>query len=229
MSRGGRGGFRGGGRGGGPGGPNAPPPGITYADIQALVPKEGSPLYPPLDSMPILAHITDAERETCHRQVGFAERLRHSPYYIMSDNKDDDLERYSDRFKPTARTQPILRQDILNKDFFPAALWEAHFNPKPTKRSAFGLAAAQNRKKKAKIDWSKIEAQVGENGGEGDDEGSQPGGDDEEGLDEADYDQEDEDFNDNDYENNYFNGGEDENDDDLGDGAVGGDGGGDGE
>ncbi|KAG8853643.1 hypothetical protein FRB96_008060 [Tulasnella sp. 330] len=226
MSRGGRGGgFRGGGRGGGPGGPNAPPPGITYADIQALVPKEGSPLYPPLDSMPILAHITDAERETCHRQVGFAERLRHSPYYIMSDKKEDELERYSDRFKPTARTQPILRQDILNKDFFPASLWEAHFNPKTPKRSAAGLTAAQKRKKKAKIDWSNLEAQEG--GADGDEEASQAGGDDEEGLDEVDYDQEDEDFNDNDYENNYFDGGEDENDDDLGDGAVGRDGGGD--
>lgn len=89
------------------------------------------------------------------------------------------------------------------------------------------LTAAQKRKKKAKIDWSNLEAQDG--GADGEEEGSQAGGNDEEGLDEVDYDQEDEDFNDNDYENNYFDGGEDENDDDLGDGAVGRDGGGDGE
>lgn len=39
--------------------------------------------------MPVLARITDAERETCRRQIGFAERLRYSPYYVVSERKED--------------------------------------------------------------------------------------------------------------------------------------------
>lgn len=41
-----------------------------------------------------------------------------------------ELERYSDRFKPAAKTRPLLSQEILNKEFFPPALWEAYFNQK---------------------------------------------------------------------------------------------------
>lgn len=141
----------------------------------------------------------------------------------------------------------MLSQDVLNKDFFPSSLWEAHFNPK-TKRpldgaigkltpplafplsfqaqTLFRTAGTTRRKKKAKVDWSTLEAQ-GDHASENGEEGSQAPDDEE--VQEEDYDQEDDEFGNNDYEGNYFNDGDDDNDEDLGDGGVGRDGGGDGE
>lgn len=105
--------------------------------------------------MPVLSKIKGKEREISREQVALALRLRNSAYYEMEDKKADgkayilrptlwglssplvELERYSDRFKPAAKTRPLLSQEILNKEFFPPALWEAYFNQK--KKAATGL------------------------------------------------------------------------------------------
>jgi len=198
------------------------PIGVTFADLEAMS-KEATPLYPPLDPMPVLSALSDTEREMCRLQVAVATRLRTSAYYTVEERKADELERYSDRFKPTARTRPTLQQDYLNKEFFPATLWEAHFNPR--KRVAALAGPSRPKKKKLKVDWSALGVEgAGDGTGENNDEEEEGEGGvgDEEGAIEEDYDEENED---NDYELNYFDNGEEDNDD-LGDGGGDGEGGG---
>ncbi|KAG8912615.1 hypothetical protein FRC01_004993, partial [Tulasnella sp. 417] len=103
--------------------------------------------------MPILTHVTDREREICRLDVGIAARLRNSSYYLTEAKKADEIERYSDRFRPTARTRPVLRPTDLNKDFFPQSIWDAYFNPR--KRPS-GAALPKSKKRRTKVDWSSL-------------------------------------------------------------------------
>lgn len=109
MSRGGRGGF--GGRGRGRGGSSAsamPNTGLTHEDMQiAQMRREPQPLYPvycvstsqnighslihtlkAYTDIPILTALSERERETCKSQLGFADRLRQSPYYLKEVKKN---------------------------------------------------------------------------------------------------------------------------------------------
>ncbi|KAG8983952.1 hypothetical protein FRB90_005638 [Tulasnella sp. 427] len=178
--------------------------------------------------MPVLTRITDREREICRLEVGIATRLRNSSYYLTEAKKADELERYSDRFRPTARTRPVLRPADLNKEFFPPTIWDAYFNPR--KRPAAG-AHPHPRKKKSKVDWSSfgVENASAAAGGGGGGEGDESGGEQQQQDGENNNLEELEDYegesDDNDYEMNYFDNGEDENDD-LGDGGGDPDGGG---
>jgi len=190
------------------------PIGITYADLQQMS-REATPLYPPLDPMPVLTQITEQEKAICQLQVGVATRLRNSAYYIMEDKSAHELERYSDRFRPTARSRPTLPPNFLNKDFFPASIWEDHFNPK--KKATGG--GTKLKRRKSKVDWSTLGTEGEGEAGEDDDKASGQDNDDENVEEAEDYDEENED---NDYELNYFDNGEEDNDD-LGDGGMGGD------
>ncbi|KAG8963912.1 hypothetical protein FRC05_004363 [Tulasnella sp. 425] len=213
---------------------------MTFADLQALS-RDATPLYPPLDPMPILTHITEREREIC-RLDGILLELdagtNQTEWGILfsflssspSIRATLEIERYSDRFRPTARTRPVLRPTDLNKDFFPQSIWDAYFNPK--KRPA-GAAPPRGKKKKTKVDWSSLGVET--EGGAGavdldgaDERASQEGGDEEGGDNVEEMEDYEEEADDNDYEMNYFDNGEDENDD-LGDGGGDPDGGGGGD
>jgi hypothetical protein len=109
MSRGGRGGF--GGRGRGRGGSSAstmPNTGLTHEEMQiAQMRREPQPLYPvycvpanqtkvcllihtlkAFTDIPILTPLSEREREACKLQLGFADRLKQSPYYLKEVKKD---------------------------------------------------------------------------------------------------------------------------------------------
>ncbi|TFY80077.1 hypothetical protein EWM64_g3928 [Hericium alpestre] len=204
MSRGGRGGGRGGFGGGGRGGFGAgslPPMGLTFADIQAMS-REPSALYPPMEPLPLLTEYSEEEKRIAELQLGFEDRLRNSAFYIIETTKTDELERYSDKYRPSAATRPKLKESDFNKDFFPPELFESFFHPKRKRRGVV-----------KKIDGKKLNLDaLGEETEEAkkeeeerSDVGSQAA--------EEDYDVEEE--YDNDYAENYFDPGEEENLDDL--------------
>ncbi|KAG8941359.1 hypothetical protein FRC03_004632, partial [Tulasnella sp. 419] len=143
----------------------------------------------------------------------FGARLRHSAYYVVEETKTDQLERYSDKYKPAATMRPTLRAENLNKEFFPSLIWDAHFYSKRK------LKSSKFSRKKAKLDWSKLGLEGDGVADNGSDKGSQEG--DEENAEEAVEDYDEENDEDNDYENNYFDNGEEDNEDDLGDGGGG--------
>jgi len=124
MSRG-----RGLGRGRGRGGGIDQPIGGTWQELNALdiVP---ATLFPPVDPFPMLTDVTESELKSVSYQEEIIQRLRRSRYYIAEDVKNDDLPRYSDRYRATAETQPKLEPSDLNKIFFPSELWDTFFNPK---------------------------------------------------------------------------------------------------
>lgn len=216
MSRGGSGrGGRGGGRGGFGGGrggfsaTNAPPMGLTFADIQSMS-REPSALYPPMESLPVLTEYSEDEKRVAQLQQGFKERLRRSPYYIVESVKSTDLPRYSDKYRIQS-SQPSLRKRDLNEAFFPPQIFTEYFNPrKKTKAAARGINERFTLEKfqdeddeKEKSDEERSEAR------------SQP--------EEEDYDVDEE--YDNDYAENYFDNGEGDDFDHL-DGGGGDEGGG---
>ena len=47
-----------------------------------------------------------------------------------------DLERYSDKYRPSATSQPTLKRKELHAPFFPAEVFEDYFNPKRRKKAA---------------------------------------------------------------------------------------------
>ncbi|KAI5122107.1 hypothetical protein M0805_002229 [Coniferiporia weirii] len=214
MSRGGRGGGRG--RGGFGGASALPPMGLTFADIQSMS-REAGELYPPMDPLPVPTAATEEERAICALQNGFAARLRASRYYLVDGAKSGELQRYSDKYRPSPAAQPTLKRKDLHAPFFPSEIFEDFFNPKRRKREKRGV------KKKVKLD----ELAEGEEDQEGSsdkasDAGSQGVG----GSGASDYDVDEE--YDNDYAENYFDNGEGDDMDDLGDGGGGnGEGGGD--
>ncbi|EJD51140.1 hypothetical protein AURDEDRAFT_181932 [Auricularia subglabra TFB-10046 SS5] len=214
MSRGGGrgGGFRGRGRGGfgGRSGPGADllALGLTPADLAALS-KEQAALYPTRDSLPILATVTDSEREIARLQVEYGERMRRSAYYIVETHKSTELPRYSDKYRTEAH-RPSLRREDLNADFFPPEVFESYFNPKKRKRKGtHTLAQKVSAAKKKKLNLDDLK--------DGDDDDAEKGSDAESGVgsqeEQEDYDEDDDD---NDYADNYFDNGEGEDGDDLG-------------
>ncbi|TFK73529.1 hypothetical protein BDN72DRAFT_893936 [Pluteus cervinus] len=222
MSRGGRGAGRGGGRGGrgGFGGSSAPlPMGLSHADIQALS-REATALYPPIQ-VPLVTDYTEDEKRIAQLQIGFAERLKKSPYYIVEKTKSTgaytmlfiQLPRYSDKYRPQAVSQPTLKRSDLHQPFFPKGIFEDYFDPKrkqkPQKRAT----------KKLNLDELLNEEDQEKSSEERSDADSQ--------AEASDYDVDEE--YDNDYADNHFDNGEGDDLDNLDGGAAdeGGGGGGD--
>ncbi|KAF8234946.1 hypothetical protein L208DRAFT_786584 [Tricholoma matsutake] len=131
MPRGGGRGGRGGGRGGRGGSSMLPAMGLSFADIQNLS-REATALYPPMN-VPIPSDITDEEKRIAEVQIGFAARLRRSPYYIIEKSKSTELPRYSDKYRSSTMDQPTLKRKDLHAPFFPPEVFEGYFNPKRTK------------------------------------------------------------------------------------------------
>ncbi|KAH9478389.1 hypothetical protein JR316_0008843 [Psilocybe cubensis] len=212
MSRGGGRGGRGGGRGGFGGASNLPPMGLTFADLQNLS-REATALYPVRD-VPIFTESTKDEKEIARLQLGFASRLRKSQYYVVERTKTSELERYSDKYRPSAVSQPTLKRKDLHAPFFPSEVLEDYFNPKRKKR-----ATTQSDSLKPKLNLDELNEDGDEeekSGEERSDAGSQAA--------ESDYDVDEE--YDNDYAENYFDNGEGDDIDDLGGGGGGDEGGG---
>jgi len=85
-------------------------------------------------------------------QLGFATRLRKSPYYIVQTTKSTgmcgwfvftmdsfksnklELPRYSDKYRPSVEAQPTLKRKDLNEAFFPPAIFDMYFNPKKKRK-----------------------------------------------------------------------------------------------
>ncbi|KAF8802261.1 hypothetical protein BYT27DRAFT_7226563 [Phlegmacium glaucopus] len=208
--RGGRGG-RGGGRGGFGGASTLPPMGLTFADLQNLS-REATALYPSL-RVPVFTESSSDENRIAELQLGFANRMRKSQYYIVEKTKSSELERYSDKYRPSVMSQPTLKRKELHAPFFPSEVFEDYFNPK-------------RKQKASRVGPRQVKLNLEELGDEGEDQekssdersdaGSQAA--------ESDYDVEEE--YDNDYADNYFDNGEGDDMDDLGGGGGGGDDGG---
>ncbi|KIJ39471.1 hypothetical protein M422DRAFT_32719 [Sphaerobolus stellatus SS14] len=216
MSRGGFGGGRGRGRGGRPsfpGGSNLPPMGLSFADLQNLS-REPTALYPPMDPLPVLEPLTEDDKEDIRNQLVFEDVMRRSPYYIVEVKKNTDLPKYSDKYRPTAGSQPALKKSDLNPEFFPPGIFEAYFNPKKKRK------VEKLKRKSLKANFDDLEKEEMEGGGGEDDDDDE---DKEKDPDEApDYDEDDEE-DDNDYVDEYFDNGEGDDDDMLGPRGGGGD------
>lgn len=186
----------------GPG--NAPPMGLTFADIQSLS-REATGLYPPMDPMPVLSDFTEEERQICKLQTGFAERLRKSAYYIVEPTKSTELPRYSDKYRPSPASQPTLKRKDLHQPFFPQEIFDDYFNPKRKKKMT----------KKTSAKKLNLDEMADEDGDEDktDEDRSDAGS----AAPDEDYDVDEE--YDNDYAENYFDNGEGDDMDDLGGGG----------
>ncbi|KAJ7598815.1 DNA-directed RNA polymerase III, subunit Rpc31 [Mycena floridula] len=207
MSR----GARGGGRGRGRGGPmNALLPfGVSASDIKM----EGTALYPPMRP-PVLIDFSEDEQRICQYQMGFVSRLRNSQYYLVETTKSTELPRYSDKYKPSATSQPKLKRADLHAPFFPSEIFETYFNPRKKRKAR---PVATSARKRMNLDEMADEDEEKDPDAEGgSDVGSQGPA--------SDYDVDEE--YDNDYAGNYFENGEGDDMDDLGDGGGGGDEGG---
>ncbi|KIL61051.1 hypothetical protein M378DRAFT_167398 [Amanita muscaria Koide BX008] len=98
MSRGSGRGGRGSGRRGGFGGSSNPlPMGLTFSDIQNMS-REATALYPVCDRpsapassyprrLPVFTQPSEEEKQVAQLQLGFANRLKSSPYYIVEKTK----------------------------------------------------------------------------------------------------------------------------------------------
>jgi DNA-directed RNA polymerase III subunit RPC7 len=125
-----------------------------------------------------------------------------------------DLPRYSDKYRPSASSQPTLKRKDFHAPFFPKGLFEDYFNPKSKRKET------QTSTKK-RIDLDGLEEDVDED--KSDEEKSQVGSE----AEASDYDVDEE--YDNDYAENYFDNGEGDDMDDLGGGGGGDEGGGGGD
>ncbi|KXN92127.1 hypothetical protein AN958_09219 [Leucoagaricus sp. SymC.cos] len=213
MSRGrggGRGG-RGGGRGGFGGAAALPPMGLSFADIQNLS-RDPTQLYP-ARHLPVFTDPGKDENSAVELQLGFVQRLRESPYYIVERTKNNELPRYSDKYRPSSATQPTLRKRDLNPGFFPAEVFEDYFNPR-RKRKAHGKSKSST----SVIDLDELDEDDNEEDKSDNERGSQAS------EEQEDYDVDEE--YDNDYAENYFDNGEGDDFDNLGDGGGGDEGGG---
>ncbi|KAI0250701.1 DNA-directed RNA polymerase III, subunit Rpc31 [Lactifluus subvellereus] len=113
---------------------NPPPMGLTFADIQAISREQGA-LYPPLEPLPALTEYSEEEKRICELQLGFAARLRRSPYYVTELVKSTELERYADKYRPAAASQPKLERTDLHQPFFPQEVFESYFDPRKKRKS----------------------------------------------------------------------------------------------
>jgi len=89
---------------------------------------------------------SEDEKRICQLQNGFATRLRRSKYYIVEPTKtngkgsespniirhliESELERYSDRYRPSLASQPVLKRADFNPAFFPPEIFEDYFSPR---------------------------------------------------------------------------------------------------
>ncbi|KAN0116169.1 DNA-directed RNA polymerase III subunit Rpc31 domain containing protein [Russula decolorans] len=179
--------------------------GLTFADIQAIS-REQSVLYPPLESLPTLTEYSEEEKHICGLQRRFSARLRRSPYFVTQVTKSAELERYADKYRPAAATQPKLERRDLHQPFFPQEIFEAFFDPRKKRM------LEKKHARRVNLDDFKDDAEE-EDKSEASEAGSQAA--------EEDYDVEEE--YDNDYADDYFDNGEGDDLDDLGGGAGAGD------
>jgi len=140
--------------------------------------------------------------------------MKKSQYYIVEKTKSSELERYSDKYRPSVMSQPTLKRKELHAPFFPSEVFEDYFNPKRNKKAS----RAGPRRVKLNLEELGEEGEEEKSSDERSDAGSQAA--------ESDYDVDEE--YDNDYADNYFDNGEGDDVDDLG-GGGGDDGGGGGD
>ncbi|KAK0553795.1 hypothetical protein OC846_000443 [Tilletia horrida] len=236
--RGGRGGSRFGGRGGGAMG-NGLGPTISFQDLQDVNALDKTPmkLYPDMHNMPSLGRISERELRYAQYQLDFMREQRQSPYWtVQKEKKTQGLVRYSDKYRPTEQEQPSLKTVKMNKDFFPADIWDSYMEGVVRKERATarlnnqaraGGAAGPSASRLAALDRL-----TNANGGDLDDEDedarrarleadAQDAAEEQQAL--GDY----EDQEDDDYVFSYFDNGEGMDEDGLGDGGGGDDGGAD--
>jgi DNA-directed RNA polymerase III subunit RPC7 len=79
---------------------------------------------------PVLTEYSDREKQITQLQIGFARRLRKSPYYVVETTKSTELSRYSDKYRPSVSSQPKMKKQDLHAPFFPTEIFEGYFNPK---------------------------------------------------------------------------------------------------
>ncbi|KAJ3500147.1 hypothetical protein NLJ89_g9921 [Agrocybe chaxingu] len=188
--------------------------GLTFADLQNLS-REATALYPPRE-LPIFTEPTHEEKRIAELQLAYAARMRKSEYYVTEKPKTTELERYSDKYRPSVAARPELQRDRLHQPFFPAEVFDGYFYPKRRKKK---ISRRSTGKPKLNLDALGDEVDEGEKSdGERSEAGSQEA---------PDYDVDEE--YDNDYAENYFDNGEGDDMDDLGDGRGGDDGGGGGD
>ncbi|KAI0338024.1 hypothetical protein BDW22DRAFT_1338753 [Trametopsis cervina] len=178
--------------------------GLTFADIQNLS-REATELYPSLDPLPVLTEYNEDEKRMAELQIGFATRLRQSPYYIVEATKSNELPKFSDKYRPSSTLQPKLKRKDLHEAFFPKGVLDEYFNPRKKKATD-----RTSSKKRLNLDDLVEDTEDKETSDiEKSDVGSQPA--------DSDYDVDEE--YDNDYAENYFDNGENDDNDDLGGGA----------
>ncbi|KAJ7037920.1 DNA-directed RNA polymerase III, subunit Rpc31 [Mycena alexandri] len=198
----------GGGWGRGRGAFTAPPMGLTHADLQNMS-RDPTALYPPMIP-PVLTEFTEDEKKIAAYQIGFAQRMRKSAYYVVEATKSTDLPRYSDKYRPSVASQPTLKKKDLYAPYFPPDIFEGYFNPK------------KKRKVKPTTDSTKKRMNIDDMADEDEDKDAPSDAPSDAGSQapESDYDVDEE--YDNDYAENYFDNGENDDNDDLGGGGGGG-------
>lgn len=147
-----------------------------------------------------------------------------------------ELERYADKYRPAAATQPKLERRDLHQPFFPQEVFEAYFDPRkkrmctcleyPSSSALNGFAVEKKHARRVNLDDFKDDAEEevchtfmlhvlavtpSQDKSEASEAGSQAA--------EEDYDVEEE--YDNDYADDYFDNGEGDDLDDLGGGGAG--------
>lgn len=202
-----------GGRGGGRGGAaTLPPMGLSFADIQNLS-RDPTQLYPPRH-LPVSTDLAKDEQSVVQLQLSFSQRLRNSPYYVVERTQNNELPRYSDKYRPSQGARATLRRRDLNPDFFPTEVLNDYFNP-PRKRKS----EAKSGLSKRAINLDEFNDEDNDQDKSDNDRGSQVS---DEQVEDYDVDEE----YDNDYAENYFDNGENDDFDNLGDGGGGDEGGG---
>ena len=73
------------------------------------------------------------EQSVVQLQLSFSQRLHNSPYYVVERTQNNELPRYSDKYRPSQGARATLRRRDLNPDFFPTEVLNDYFNP-PRKR-----------------------------------------------------------------------------------------------
>ncbi|KAJ7461810.1 hypothetical protein B0H11DRAFT_2241626 [Mycena galericulata] len=131
------------------------------------------------------------EKRIAAYQIGFAQRLRKSAYYVVETTKSTELPRYSDKYRPSVASQPTLKKKDLHAPYFPPDIFDGYFNPKKKRK----VEAKPTAAKKLAL-FSHHPAQ--ETPSDASDAGSQ--------VPESDYDVDEE--YDNDYAQDYFDNGE---------------------
>ncbi|KAG6918375.1 hypothetical protein DXG01_015027 [Tephrocybe rancida] len=178
--------------------------GLSFADIQNLS-REATAMYP-TRQLPVFTEISTQESRVAEIQIGFANRLRKSPYYVVEKTKSTELPRYSDKYRPSVAAQPTLNRKDLNEAFFPPIIFDSYFNPKKKRKAVETKVTGKPRMNLDEM---------------GDDEEEEKSGDDRSEVGsnaaESDYDVDEE--YDNDYAENYFDNGENDDMDDLGGGG----------